>query len=289
MSPHITLHQTIQRTGDLSDNVDWDCTAPIAVGGDTLTYRGILRGNGKPVIIKRRRFTTTNDAEALREAYIWSQLDHDNIHPLLGVVTTVDNATFTVAEWMENGNAYDYVHHHNIDPSCLILGIARALAYLHSRKIYHGYVRAFGLQKNVLVASDGSALLTTFCCSLLLPSSEMTIPPPVVGPTRWMAPEGIDDGNEPGTSAEKDVWAFGMTVLELFTRSLPFGDGKSDKAVMVDIMMGRLPERPPVMSNEWWNLCTSCWTTDPALRPDMSTIVNRIEEVDLSTCFASAS
>ncbi|KAG6331317.1 hypothetical protein ID866_7773 [Astraeus odoratus] len=266
------LQQVIRRIPDLSRCVDVDFTTPMMVDGDSLTYRGILRG--RCVIVKRHRFilpTADNqvDAEALHDASIWSLLDHVNIHSFLGVIRTVDEAIFTVAEWIENGNAHDYVRNHSIDPSNLLLGTARALAYLHSRGIFHGY-------KNVLVSGDGGALLTAFCYSSLL---DMTVSHPVVGSVRWMAPEGISDGIQPKPSAEMDVWAFGMIVLELFTRALPFEDEKSDRSIMLRVVRGVLPGRPSCMTDEWWTLCTSCWNMEPALRPNMSTIVDVIEGI----------
>ncbi|KAG6331094.1 hypothetical protein ID866_7995 [Astraeus odoratus] len=227
MSSLITFEQIAQRIPDLSDYVDGDFVNPAEVAGDTLIYPGTLRG--KPVIVKCRRFIEPNDehnAQTLGEAAIWIQLRHVNIHPLLGVARpkTVPNTVFMVADCTVNGNALDYVQRHDINPSCLVrlclylscplwsmlvlqlLGIARALKYLHSRGVYHGY-------RNVLVDDDGRALLTSSCCSSVLASSETTTSPPVVCATRWMAPEGISDDDKPKDFAKMDVWAFGMTIL----------------------------------------------------------------------------
>ncbi|KAG6328750.1 hypothetical protein ID866_10340 [Astraeus odoratus] len=106
--------------------------------------------------------------------------------------------------------------------------------------------------------------------------------PPVVSPARWMAPEGISDDNNSRPSAKMDVWAFGMTILELFTRALPFEEEQSDRSVTVRVVRGLLPGHPPEMTDEWWKLCTLCWNMNPALRPNMSTIVDMIEEVGSS-------
>ena len=107
-----------------------------------------------------------------------------------------------------------------------------------------------------------------------------------------MAPEGIGGGR---ATAERDVWAFAMTVLvclskavlsfiqpsfpqELFTRKVPFPHIGSINGLIVRILRGK-PDHPTWMSAMWQNLCASCWESDPGLRPDMMTIVSKIEEV----------
>ncbi|KAI6148913.1 WD40 repeat-like protein [Pisolithus tinctorius] len=95
----------------------------------------------------------------------------------------------------------------------------------------------------------------------------------------WMAPELLNDGC---TSSATDVWAFGMTVLELFTRSRPFHDCFNMASVVYRISWGPLPHRPPAgltefrMTDPWWDICTSCWRTDPSLRPTIEAIVEKV-------------
>ena len=125
----------------------------------------------------------------------------------------------------------------------------------------------------------------------------MTLTYPIVGALRWMAPEGIDGGR---ATAERDVWAFAMTALvclsepvllsfiqpsfpqELFTRKMPFPHTRSNSGVIIRILRGEL-DYPMGLSGMWQNLCTTCWESDPALRPDMMTIVSKIEEVGVLT------
>ena len=42
-----------------------------------------------------------------------------------------------------------------------------------------------------------------------------------VGPIRWMAPECIKNRTY---SLKSDVWAFGITIIEILTQSIPFKD-----------------------------------------------------------------
>jgi len=73
----------------------------------------------------------------------------------------------------------------------------------------------FAHQLNVLISTDGRALLADFGLSSLVDSSfSLSTNAPSAGTVRWMSPEVIE--NYGTASAEGDVWAFGMTVLVCF-------------------------------------------------------------------------
>jgi len=58
--------------------------------------------------------------KVLREAHVWSKLDHENVLPLLGITTAFDHTVSMVSLWMEAGNAFDYVQNKDIDPRPLV-------------------------------------------------------------------------------------------------------------------------------------------------------------------------
>ncbi|KIM68087.1 hypothetical protein SCLCIDRAFT_106259 [Scleroderma citrinum Foug A] len=77
----------------------------------------------------------------LREVYVWSKLDHDNVIKLLGITTSFDDTISIVSPLMSRGNAFDHVKNPDVDPRPLILGIAQGLRYLHNHSlgpIIHG-------------------------------------------------------------------------------------------------------------------------------------------------------
>ncbi|KAG6327079.1 hypothetical protein ID866_12009 [Astraeus odoratus] len=98
-----------------------------------------------------------------------------------------------------------------------------------------------------------------------------------------MAPEGFEDVGNDSTTPERDVWAFGMTALELFTRKHPFSDIRAPAAVMRRILLGPDIERPNDESTHsrledgWWMICRSCWERNPSLRPNISDISSKIK------------
>ena len=65
---------------------------------------------------------------------------------------------------------------------------------------------------------------------------------------------------------------------ELFSAKRPF-ESVPHGRVKSCIRQRQLPERPFDMDDEWWELCTSCWALEPALRPSMLVIVEEIENV----------
>ncbi|KAI6030719.1 kinase-like domain-containing protein [Pisolithus orientalis] len=263
--------------------VDRDITFRPRHGGTAVVYLGTLRPQATRVAIKCLRFYPHGDESNIdhivREIDIWRKLQHKNIVPVFGVVTKIDFAVSIVSEWMEQGNAFDYVQNETIDPRPLLLDIARGLEYLHDyAKILHGDLRS----KNVLISKDGRALLTDYGISPLIDSSfSMTAAAPIRPTVRWLSPEQIDSFGE--VTREADVWAFGMTVLELFTRKPPYHDIPDTRNVIARILDGP-PARPTDQStcsrltDEWWEICSLCWM-DESSRSAISDIANKIQSV----------
>ncbi|KAI6044475.1 kinase-like domain-containing protein, partial [Pisolithus marmoratus] len=217
-----------------------------------------------------------------REVHLWSKLRHDNVVPMIGISTEFGFTISIVSEWMALGNARSYVQNKENDPRPLVsqalADIASGLDYLHNYsggKIVHGDLKGV----NVLVSSDRRAVLSDFGLSTLQESTfSMTVTAPRGCTYAWVAPELLDDFTP---SAEGDVWAYGMVVLELFTRLTPFHDCRSPVNVMSRLMTRRLPPRPSDestlsrMTDEWWEICTSCWRHEPSSRPSMKELMEK--------------
>ncbi|KAG6332369.1 hypothetical protein ID866_6717 [Astraeus odoratus] len=189
-----------------------------------------------------------------------------------------------VFEWVENGNAISYVQNPAIDPRALLVGIAQGLRYLHFQEAYpiiHGDLRG----KNVLISKDGQAMLSDYGFSLLYDDDNYVAPNPNTGSAdmvMWTAPEIMQGTAE--KNSKSDVWSYGMTALELFTRRSPFHDVRGLRTVISCIMNGT-PERPSDevtrsrMTDEWWEFCCLCWKQDPSDRPTMLNIIDRLDEL----------
>ncbi|KAG6329933.1 hypothetical protein ID866_9157 [Astraeus odoratus] len=256
-------------------------------GAIAIVYRGVLHREGKEtmVAVKTFRSTPPNDmnalARVLRVVHLKSKLHHENIVPMLGICTGFGATISIVLRWMEMGDAHTYVQQVENDPRPLLMDIASGLHYLHTHElgpICHGNLRG----SNVLISDDRRALLAGFSLSTLTESSFSSDISVAGGSLEFMAPELFDIG-DPSTAG--DVWAFGMTVLELFTRLLPFHDCRSMALIMARLLRGKLPHRPAEastcsrMTDAWWDLCTLCWQQDPASRPATSEILQKIKDI----------
>ncbi|CAE6533647.1 unnamed protein product [Rhizoctonia solani] len=104
----------------------------------------------------------------------------------------------------------------------------------------HGDIKAL----NVLVSPDGVAKLTDFGLSTMSESSIAfsATTTSQAGSVRWMAPELLLD--ESPKSKPSDVYALGMTILEIFTGSMPYSECRRDVSVMGLVQKGAFPTRP---------------------------------------------
>ncbi|KAG6329775.1 hypothetical protein ID866_9315 [Astraeus odoratus] len=287
MAPVSLLEELSKRAARFSINLNGQVvlqqtTRPLS-GASASVYQGLLRSNGIRVAVKIFHSRPLEDMVTLKrilhEVHLWSKLRHENIVPMLGISTDFNSTISIISEWMGLGNAYVYVQNQSNDPRPLLIDIASGLHYLHthpSGAIFHGDLKGL----NVLVSHDRRALLTDFGFSKLDNSSfSMTVELPWGGSLPWMSPERLENAD---ISAESDVWAFGMTTLELLTRLTPFHDCRNNQSLINRILLGQLPDRPSQeltcfrMTDEWWEMCLSCWKRDPKSRlPVSEVMVNR--------------
>jgi serine/threonine protein kinase len=82
---------------------------------------------------------------------------------------------------------------------------------------------------------------------------------------RWNAPE-LQGGDDAKPTKASDVFAFGMSILELITKQAPYSHRKRDLTVIRDVNDGCLPLRPTEpedvarwMHDELWGVLNGCW------------------------------
>ncbi|KAL4062619.1 kinase-like domain-containing protein [Scleroderma yunnanense] len=254
-------------------------------GRRALVYRGRMHQTGKKVAIKALRCVPPIEEQSitriLREVYVWTQLHHENVVPVFGVATTVNFSISLISDWMDMGNAIDHVQRREVDPRPLLLDIANGLRYLHEQTpaIIHGDLRG----KNVMISQGGRALLIDYGVAQLVDSTfDNSVGGSSYDPSwiRWMAPETMEHGRD--LNIKDDIWAFGMTALELFTRRPPFYDIQG-----INDVIARIATSPPDhpgnqvtrdhLTDGWWNICHSCWSRILSQRPSMSDVLRMIE------------
>ncbi|KAH7339291.1 kinase-like domain-containing protein [Rhizoctonia solani] len=261
---------------------------PAAIGGYSDVYHGYLR-DGTSVAIKCPRAPAAQGItgggdnpnkvlkRAAKELYTWSTLNHPNIAKLLGVAMYLGRMSM-VSPWISPGNFYYYVakHRESVNHFDLCVQVAEGLAYLHGNSVIHGDLKAC----NVLVSEDGEVKLTDFGLSFLEESALRFTASQnhCEGTARWMAPELIQQSSP--RCVETDVYAFGMTVVEIMTEAVPFAEIDSNGRVMYSVAHeGKTPTRPPRLAfgsaknNTWWFILAQCWSPSARYRPTIEQVL----------------
>jgi len=95
--------------------------------------------------------------------------------------------------------------------------------------------------------------------------------PQIAGTHRWTSPELLLDTDLEPTTAS-DVWALGMTILQVFTGRYPYSHLKNDLAVIMSVVQGQLPPQPPEIDGVMWALLERCFSFDPVKPPRVETV-----------------
>ncbi|KAF8209465.1 hypothetical protein K438DRAFT_2012239 [Mycena galopus ATCC 62051] len=253
----------------------------IGSGGFGTVYRGTW--NRTEVAIKvlcNEVGIRPSHATIRNEIDIWSTLRHPNIVQFLGA-NTLDDKPFIVMPLLPY-NAKDFLQERpTFDPLFILRDISLGLEYLHSRNICHGDLKGI----NVLVDNSERALLCDFGLARLKVNTTSHTRAvdalQIQGSRNWMAPELLNGSRH---RLPSDVYAFSMTLYELYTNEIPlFSVPYADLVDLVGRRRGR-PERPEPgegrpIPQEVWELAKQCWVAHPHKRPTATQIHDAIEHM----------
>ena len=203
-----------------------------------------------------------------KEVNFMSKLTDTNVIHILGVCH--ENTPFIMMEYMEKGDLNQYLlkfktlsttdsePQGQITINTLVhmaTQIASAMKYLAS----HNYVHRDLATRNCLVGQNYLVKISDFGMSRSLYDSHYyRIHGRFVLPVRWMAYECFYGK----FSQKSDVWAFGVTMWEIFTLAKePYND-MSDKQVVENALKGKnrktLP-RPDMCPLKVYKIMLECW------------------------------
>ncbi|KAH7335023.1 kinase-like domain-containing protein [Rhizoctonia solani] len=283
------LHLSNHGCDDITQDLDKSkCNEyPEWSGGFGEVYRGALR-NGTKVSIKTLKHINSAENEgklfkhAAHELYIWSKCKHPNILELIGMAQ-FRNQIAMVSPWMENGNLQSFLPQHpEVNRCTMCVQISDSISYLHSQGVVHGDIKG----ANILVSHDYTPKLADFGNAWWSKGSQSlgfsTTTSNASMSVRWAAPE-LFSGNVP-QGFETDVYALGMTILEVITGLLPY-ESLNDFAVFGKIVTKTPPARPESIpsgieqADLLWSLLTSCWNPKPEARPTASKVRERMKVI----------
>lgn len=206
-----------------------------------------------------------NDATAqafIAEASVMTQLRHENLVQLLGVIVENDGSLFIVTEFMAKGCLVDYLRSRGrtvLGGDSLLhfsLNVCEAMAYLEANNFVHRDLAA----RNVLVSDDNIAKVSDFGLTKEASSIQDTAKLPI----KWTAPEALREKN---FSTKSDVWSYGILLWEIYT----FGRVPYPRIPLKDVVprveKGYKMDCPDGCPEVVYNVMKQCWNLDPAARP----------------------
>lgn len=218
--------------------------------------------------------STADHLEFLSEAAVMGQFHHTNVIGLHGVILGAE--TIIVIEFCMGGALGSWVTERQEileTPDLLGYGhdIAQGMAYLAGKAFVHRDLAA----RNILIGSSGICKVADFGLSKAI-DDDSDYFTSVGGkvPVKWTAPEAMSKRKYTESS---DVWSFGVTLWEIFSRGGTPYDGINNLAVVTEVMSGyRLPA-PPRCPTQVYDLMLRCWDIEHRSRPSFATIVNELQ------------
>ncbi|KAL5638734.1 hypothetical protein ACGC1H_003182 [Rhizoctonia solani] len=253
-------------------------------GGLGDVYRTVMR-DGTEIAVKTLRPGRSKPDSKItkytaREIAAWSKLDHPNILEFLGLAV-FQNQLVMISPWMHCGDIIEYAKQRGVNRCSLCLQLSSAVTYMHSMRVVHGDIKG----ANALVSEDGIVKLTDFGLTIVQdPDVYISITEKGGGTERWMAPELLLE--DTAVRSEKaDVYALGMTFLEIFTGLPPFSNVRRNCAVVAMIIRGEKVKYPEELSlytrhsDRVWDILQQCWQWKPSDRPTAEQIKEGFYEI----------
>uniref|UniRef100_A0A8R1HLY6 non-specific protein-tyrosine kinase n=1 Tax=Caenorhabditis japonica TaxID=281687 RepID=A0A8R1HLY6_CAEJA len=218
----------------------------------------------------------------LQEAAIMTRMRHEHVVRLFGVVLDTKKI-MVVSELATCGSLLECLHKPALRDSFPVHvlceyaeQIAMGMAYLESQRLIHRDLAA----RNVLVFSPKLVKISDFGLSRSLGVGEdyyrSEFNPNLKLPIAWCAPECI---NFLKFTSKSDVWAYGVTIWEMFSYGEMPWKGKSGAQILelVDRKKELLP-RPIACPEDMYDMLKETWTHQCQDRPSFSDLVAQFPE-----------
>jgi serine/threonine protein kinase len=151
-------------------------------------------------------------------------------------------------------------------------GVAAALAFVHAQQAMHRDIKS----ANVLLGDGGGVKVTDFGTARLMTTLSASNLTANVGTAQWTAPEVLTGG---AYDTCADVYSFGILLWELYAQQVPYA-ALSLPPIQLGMQVAMKQLRPtmpvPNAPSEMMELAQRCWATDPATRPAMAQVVQRL-------------
>nr|XP_034173064.1 neither inactivation nor afterpotential protein C isoform X2 [Osmia lignaria] len=255
------------------------------VCGDVYEAIDQQAGN-KKVAVKVQKLTPESQSLIIEEYKVLRDFaTHPNLPDFYGIYrrrsgkkTEYDQIWF-VMELCDGGTVMDLVHGllskdkkmREEHIGFILREVIQAMAFLHENNVMHRDIRG----NNIVLTREGEVKLVDFGLSRMV-QSEMGKRYTCIGSPCWMAPEvAASKGNtsDAGYGNRADVWAVGITAIEIADGKPPFQDMHPTRALF-QIVRNPPPNlyRPSNWSQNFNDFIAECLEKNPENRPYMAEI-----------------
>ena len=194
-------------------------------GGTALIYLGVNTWSGRPVAIKELKSDFfKNDyvrGKFKEEANQYLYLNHPNIVKLIDFIDD-KSSQYLVMEYVEGQNLFEYQR--NVTgpmpvsmAALLISEVLLALQYAHENKVVHLDIKP----ANIMLSENNEVKVLDFGISQDMNGKKSE---KLMGSPSYMSPEQIDAQQ---VDHRSDIYSLGITLYELITGQVPYGEAQS--------------------------------------------------------------
>ena len=231
--------------------------------------------------LRRQSGASTAEAElankrAMREARLAARLQHQHAVSVFDVVEQEGQlwlimqfvSSVTLAAVIQEGGPLQ-----SNEAAQVGAQVASALAAAHAVGIVHRDVKP----GNILIAEDGSALISDFGIARALGDATLTTSGMVHGTPAYLAPE-VARGSEANFAS--DVFSLGATLYSAMEGSPPFGTDENSIALLHRVAAGQFP--PPQRSGALTSVILDMLSADSDARPHMRAVADSLARLAAS-------
>jgi serine/threonine protein kinase len=210
---------------------------------------------------------------AMREARLTARLNHPHAVPVYDVVEQQGQLwlimqfipSVTLAAVLEEVGPLEPDEAAKVGAQ-----VASALTAAHAVGIVHRDVKP----GNVLIADDGTALISDFGIAYALGDATLTSSGMIHGTPAYLAPE-VARGNEANFAS--DVFSLGATLYSAMEGTPPFGRDENSMALLHRVASGEFP--PPQRCGALTPAILQMLSADPEARPSMRAVADTLARV----------
>ena len=205
--------------------------SPVGCGSFGKVYKGHWYG---PVAVKvlKDTYPSVHKIKVFKnEINLLKKTRHVNVLLFMGCVNTFNNLIAIITQWCDGSSLFNHIHvvesaFETVDLVEITIQISHGMNYLHGHKIIHRDLKS----SNIFLLDDKSLIVKIGDFGLAMIKEncrDSNVISQPEGSILWMAPEVITAKSSECIGFKSDVYAFGIILYELFSKSLPYSNGAS--------------------------------------------------------------